>query len=62
MTKEQKSQLVQDYVSDHILSFGGVYEMRDDLEVVVYMDHDSHDLWLYSYDEYLEHAKEVQYG
>lgn len=58
MTKEQKSQLVEDYVSHHILIFGGVYEMRDDLEVVAYMDHDSHDLRLYSYDEFLEECED----
>jgi len=59
VVSEEKSRQVEGLVLDHIRSFGGVYEMRDDLEVIVYQDHDSHDLKVFSYDEYLENIKEV---
>jgi len=59
MTTEEKSKKVEKFLLEHIEAFGGVYEMRDDLGVVVYQDHDSHDLILFSYDEYLEHIYKV---
>ena len=62
MNMKNKSDLVSELVVNHIQTFGGVYEMRDDLEVVVYQDHDSHDLNIFSYDEYLEHVEEVLRG
>jgi len=62
MNMKDKSDLVLEIVESHIETFGGVYEMRDDLGVVVYQDHDSHDLNLFTYDEYLEHTEVVLYG
>jgi hypothetical protein len=59
---KDKSDLVLEVVESHVQTFGGFYEMRDDLGVVVYQDHDSHDLKLFTYDEYLEHTLEVKYG
>jgi len=54
LTLEQLSNEVFKAVSKHVTTFGGCFEMDDDLKAISFWDHDMSGIWLSSYEDFLE--------